>query len=87
MSKKKWILVGIGLLVLGVVVGLVPASESYSDYGLWSNEGAVEVECGSLFARDVRADFADWEEQQGYDQEVSWYGEPAIFEGQTCEAV
>lgn len=87
MSKKKWILVGIGLLVLGVVVGLVPASESYSDYGLWSDEGAVDVECGSLFARDVRADFADWEEQQDYDQEVSWYGEPAIFEGQTASQV
>lgn len=87
MDKKKWILVGVGLLALGLIAGLVPASASYSDYGLWSNEGAVDVECGSLLDRDVRADFADWEEQQEYDQEVSWYGEPAIFEGQTATQV
>ena len=87
MDKKKWILVGVGVLALGLVLALVPASESYSNRGLWSDEGAVDVKCGSLFAREVNADFADWQEQQDYDRDVNWYGEPSIFEGQTATQV
>lgn len=81
-TRARLVLIGVGLLVAAVVMGAIPRSEGYSDYG-FGLMGRVDVECGLVFSRDQRVDFDDYYEEQEYYSDKASFGEPRIFEGQT----
>lgn len=83
----KWFLIGLLAVAGGIGVGLFPRSEQYSNdgYGIF---GVVDLECGSPFSADPRANFHDPEERSFYG---GTYTNAPIFEGKTateaCESL
>ena len=83
-SPVRWILLGLVVAAAGLAYGVLPQSEQYSDFGGFSDEGAVDVECGSAFSENVNPVFDDFLEGEAYFAEVRSGYEPAIFGGQTA---
>ena len=86
-SPVRWILLGLVVAAAGLAYGVLPQSEQYSDFGGFSDEGAVDVECGSAFSENVNPVFDDFLEGEAYFAEVRSGYEPAIFGGQTATQV
>ncbi len=85
-SPARWILIGLLVAGAGLVWGLIPQSEEYSDWG-FGDQGLVDVQCGSAFSEDVDPQFRDWEEGEQYRAERRSGYNPPIFEGQTADEV
>ena len=85
-SPGRWILIGLLVAGAGLVWGLIPQSEEYSDWG-FGDQGLVDVQCGSAFSEDVDPQFRDWEEGEQYRADRRSGYNPPIFEGQTADEV
>lgn len=85
MSKSP-ALFGFVALGAGLVFGLLPQSETYSDYG-FEQSGVVDINCGSALSPETDVHFHEYEEGVAYRADSTISYEPAIFEGQTATEV